>query len=54
MQKDIEYYTVVEVANILKVSRQMVWKMIKQKTIKASRIGKLWRISNQELKRITG
>jgi excisionase family DNA binding protein len=43
-------YTVAEVAEILRVSRPTVYRMIKQKRIPTIRVGESWRISSVRLK----
>jgi excisionase family DNA binding protein len=45
------YYTIEEVADILRVSPQTVRKLIKEKQLKAVRIGVQLRIKKEELDR---
>jgi excisionase family DNA binding protein len=43
-------YTVGEVADILRVSRPTIYRLIKQKQIPTIRVGDSWRISSVRLK----
>lgn len=52
MQKDIVTYTAKQVAEILHLTHRGVLLLIKQKRIKAVRIGRRWIIKEDEIKRI--
>lgn len=52
MQKDIVTYTAKQVAEILHLTHRGVLSLIKQKRIKAVRIGRRWIIKEDEIKRI--
>ena len=47
-----EYITVTEFAQKFNVSRQFVWKMIKESKLKVIRIGSLYKIPVSEIDRI--
>ena len=47
-------YSVPEVAYLMRISRQSVWKMIKSGKIEACKIGKNFKISSNELERLKG
>lgn len=50
---DVEYYSITEVSKMFKISRQAVHKWIKEKKIKAERIGeKLIRIPKDEVEKL--
>ena len=42
--------TIDDAAIIMKISRQSVWRYVKDGKIPAARVGKLWRISRDKLK----
>lgn len=42
-----EFYTVAEVASVLRVSEQTVRTMIRRNELKASRVGRQWRINKK-------
>lgn len=48
----MEYITVTEFAKKFGISRQFVWKMIKEGKLKAIKIGKLYKIPASEVDRI--
>ncbi len=48
------YHTVQEVANLLKMSRRSVYRMIEAGRLKAARIGREWRISDESLASLLG
>ena len=48
----MEYTTVTQFAKRFGVSRQFVWKMIKEGKLKAIKIGSLYKIPESEIKRI--
>lgn len=48
----MEYITVTQFAKRFGISRQFVWKMIKEGKLKAIKIGKLYKIPESEIKRI--
>lgn len=47
-----EYITVTEFAKKFNVSRQFVWKMIKESKLKAIKIGALYKVPISEVERI--
>ena len=49
MHMEIKYYTVKEIQNRFKVGRQAVCLWIKSGKLKANKIGKFWRIKEQDL-----
>lgn len=49
MAKDIEVYTLDEVANIIKVTKRTLYNYIKAGTLKAVKMGKYWRVSEESL-----
>jgi len=49
-----EYYTPQEIANKLKIDIRTVYRWIKEGSLKAVKIGRFWRISESELKRLLG
>ena len=46
---DIKVYTLKEVADIIKVTRRTLYNYIKDNKLKAVKIGKHWRVSEQSL-----
>ena len=48
----MEYITVTKFAEKFDISRQFVWKMIKEGKLKAIKIGSLYKIPESEIKRI--
>ena len=44
MTENLKLYTIAEVADILKVTERTVYNYIKIGSLKAAKIGKLWRI----------
>lgn len=52
MQDKQEYVSVSEFAKKFSVSRQFVWKLIKENKLKAIKIGSIYKIPNSELERI--
>ena len=48
----MEYITVTQFAKKFGISRQFVWKMIKEGKLKAIKIGSLYKIPESEIKRI--
>lgn len=48
----MEYITVTQFAKRFGISRQFVWKMIKEGKLKAIKIGSLYKIPESEIKRI--
>ncbi len=46
---DIKVYTLQEVANILRVSRQTIYNYVTAKRLKASKIGKEYRVTEEDL-----
>lgn len=49
MMQNLQYYTVKEATAILKVSQRTTYQLIYDKRLKASRIGKEWRIAERDL-----
>lgn len=47
---DIKVYTLDEVAEILKVSRRTLYNYLKAKKLPAVKMGKYWRVSEENLK----
>lgn len=47
---DIKVYTLEEVCNILKVTKRTVYNYIKGGQLKAVKVGKYWRVSEEHLK----
>jgi excisionase family DNA binding protein len=50
---DIKVYTLDEVANILKVTRRTLYTWISAGQLKAVKLGKYWRVSEQALQEFT-
>jgi excisionase family DNA binding protein len=50
---DIKVYTLDEVADILKVTRRTLYTWISAGKLKAVKIGKYWRVSEQALREFT-
>ena len=48
----MEYITVTQFANRFGISRQFVWKMIREGKLRAIRIGKIYKIPMSEVDRI--
>ena len=46
---DKKYYTVNEIANILSLHKKTIQRYIREKKLKANKIGKAWRIEEKEL-----
>lgn len=51
---DKKYYTIKELADILRVSRITVFKKVKSGQIKAEKAGRTYIISEEEVKKLTG
>lgn len=49
MNSELEIYSVKEVADILKTTRQQVRKMIQNEELPAVKVGREWRISSEAL-----
>lgn len=47
--EDFKLYTVKEITKILKVSQRTLYNYIKSGTLKATKIGKYWRIQSADL-----
>lgn len=47
---DNKLYTIEEVVDIIKVTRRTIYKYIKQGDLKAIKVGRLWRVSEESLK----
>lgn len=50
---DIKMYTLEEVADILSVTKRTLYTWIKAEQLKAVKIGKYWRVSEQALREFT-
>lgn len=50
MPEDLKLYTIAEVAEILKVTERTVYNYVKDRTLKAAKIGKHWRIRASDFK----
>lgn len=50
----MEYFTPQEIATKLKIDMSTVYRWIKDGSLKAIKIGHVWRISESELNRILG
>ncbi len=50
---DVKLYTTEEVQNILRVTKRTLYNYIKADQIKAVKIGKRWRISEEALREFT-
>jgi excisionase family DNA binding protein len=48
--KDFELYTIEEISEILKVTPRTIYNYIKNKNLKAVKIGKYWRVTDIALK----
>ena len=53
MAKDIEVYTLKEIEDLLHVTRRTLYNWIKNKKLKAFRIGKEWRVTREALQEFT-
>lgn len=49
-----DYYTIYEVADLLKVHHTTIRRAIKEKRLKASKIGTKWLIKADDIKRLEG
>jgi len=47
---EIELYTLQEAADILKVSRQSVYNFVRDKRLKAAKVGREYRVTKEDLK----
>lgn len=50
---EIKVYTLGEVVDILKVTRRTVYNYISSGNLKAAKIGKYWRVREEDLKEFT-
>lgn len=48
---ELKFYTVEEVAKMLKVSHMTIRREIERGNLKAAKVGHVWRITEEELKR---
>ncbi len=48
--KEIQLYTLQEVADILKVTRQTIYNYVTAKRLKATKYGKEYRVTDEDLK----
>ena len=53
MAKDIEVYTLEELAEILQVTRRTIYNWIKGGKLKAFKVGKSWRVTREALNEFT-
>ena len=53
MAKDLEVYTLEELAEILQVTRRTLYNWIKDKKLKAFKVGKSWRVTREALAEFT-
>lgn len=53
MAKDIEVYTLSEIAELLQVTRRTIYNWIKGGKLKAFRAGKEWRVTKEALAEFT-
>lgn len=51
---EVKFYTIDEVAEILEIHHKTVRKFIKEGNLKATKVGKQWRISQIDLENFTG
>lgn len=49
MTEDIKIYTLKEVEDILKVTQRTLYNYIKEGKLKASKVGREWRVRHQDL-----
>ena len=47
--KEIKVYSLEEVADILKITRRTLYTYVKEEKLHAVKIGKYWRVSEQDL-----
>jgi len=53
MAKDLEVYTLEEIAELLQVTRRTLYNWIKDGKLKAFKIGKQWRVTKEALEDFT-
>lgn len=53
-EKSMKVYDIGEVAEILTIHKKTVWNFIKEGKIKGIKMGKFWRITEDEVKRLLG
>ncbi len=49
MSKDIEIYTLEEIAQLLQVTRRTIYTWVKDGKLKAFKVGRGWRVTREEL-----
>ena len=49
----MQVYTIQEVADILKVDYFTIYRLVRDNKLKTFRVGRLWRITEEELQRFT-
>lgn len=50
LKKEVKVYSVNEVSEILQVTPRSVYRWIREQKMKASKIGRNWRVTHQDLK----
>lgn len=51
-KKVARHYTVIELADLLNVSKEYIYRLVWKEQIRAVKIGKMWRIPEDEVERI--
>ncbi len=54
MNDEYKVYTLEETAKILKVTYRTVYKYVQDGKLKATKIGKFWRVTEKDLKKLLG
>lgn len=49
MSKDLEIYTLEEIAQLLQVTRRTIYTWVKDGKLKAFKVGRGWRVTREEL-----
>lgn len=50
MNEEIKFYSIDEVASMIHVTRRAMYNYLKNGKLKATKFGKYWRVSEQDLK----
>lgn len=50
LKDELKIYSLIEVEEILQVTRRTLYNYIKEDKLKATKIGKYWRVSHEDLK----
>lgn len=53
MAKDIEVYTLAEVADILQITRRTIYNWVKSGKLKTFKAGRSWRVTREALEEFT-